>query len=99
MSSQAKILAILNAKPGKEKELEALLRGMVAPSRQEPGNLRWDIWEEAGVPGRYILDELYKDDEAVAAHRQTPHFQHYLSLVETLAQRQAHVVRPVEVLA
>ena len=72
-------------------------KDQVAPSRQEPGNLRWDIWEEAGVPGRFILDELYKDESAVAAHRETPHFQHYLSLVETLALRQAHVVRPLEV--
>ncbi|MNF50940.1 putative monooxygenase YcnE [compost metagenome] len=69
MNPRAKILAILIAKPGKAKELAASLRGIVAPNRQEPGNLRWDIWEEAGAPDRFILDELYTDETAVAAHR------------------------------
>ncbi|MFJ3487604.1 putative quinol monooxygenase [Pseudomonas sp. NPDC090202] len=97
MSQQTKIMAVLTARPDKAQALEALLRGMVAPSRNEPGNLRWDIWRDPGTPGRFVLDELYIDEAAVAAHRQTPHFQHYVSLVETLAERQAHVVVPVEV--
>lgn len=97
VKSRAKIVAVLTAKPGNEPALEALLRGMVAPSREEPGNLRWDIWQDAAQPGRFVLDELYKDESAVAAHRATPHFQHYLAVVDSLAERQAHVVRPVVV--
>ena len=40
MSSHVKIIAILAARPGKVEQLRTLLDGMVAPSRQEPGNLR-----------------------------------------------------------
>ena len=95
VAAHAKIVAILTARPGQAQALEALLRGMVAPSRAEPGNLRWDIWQDSAAPERFVLDELYRDEPAVAAHRQTAHFQHYLAVVDTLAQRQAHVVLPV----
>jgi len=97
VKSRAKIVAVLTARPGNELALEELLRGMVVPSREEPGNLRWDIWQDAAHPGRFVLDELYQDEAAVAAHRATPHFQHYLATVDSLADRQAHVVRPVAV--
>jgi quinol monooxygenase YgiN len=97
VESHAKILAILTAKPGQEQALETLLRGMVAPSRQEPGNLRWDIWHDAARPGRLVLDELYRSEAALAAHRETPHFKHYLSVIESLAERQAFTVLPVVV--
>lgn len=99
VESHAKILAILSAKPGQEQALETLVRGMVAPSRDEPGNLRWDIWRDPARPGRFILDELYQDESAVAAHRATAHFKHYLSVIDTLAERQAFVVLPVVVAA
>src|SRR5688572_33480266 len=97
VESHAKILAILTAKPGQEQALETLLRGMVAPSRQEPGNLRWDIWHDAAKPGRLVLDELCRSEAAVAAHRETPHFKHYLSVIDSLAERQPFTVLPVVV--
>jgi quinol monooxygenase YgiN len=70
-----KIVAILSARSGKAEELKALLMGMLAPCRAEPGNLRWDIWQDQADPGRLVLDELYTDNAAVAAHRATSHFQ------------------------
>ena len=40
----------------------ALIRGMVGPCRAEPGNLRWDVWQDRDDPNRFVLDELYADD-------------------------------------
>lgn len=97
MSQRAKIVAILTAKPGQAQALEDLLCDMVQPSRAEPGNLRWDIWVDAGVQGRFILDELYRDAEALDAHRNSEHFKHYRSVVSTLAEREAYVVRPLDI--
>jgi quinol monooxygenase YgiN len=67
MSKPVKIMAILTALPGKTDALEALLKGMVAPSRAEPGNLRWDLWQDKSDPARFAIDELYRDNAAVAA--------------------------------
>ncbi len=92
----AKIVAILVARPGRTDELQALLSGMAAACRAEPGNLRWDIWRDAGNPDRFVLDELYADAEAVAAHRDTPHFKDYAARVNDLAERTAHVLEPAD---
>jgi quinol monooxygenase YgiN len=97
MSTPVKIMAILAARPGKAGELRALLDGMLAPSRAEPGNLRYDLWQDQTDPTRLVLDELYAGNEAVAAHRATPHFQNYLSAIGDLAERSALVLDPAAV--
>ena len=97
MSSPAKITGILVARPGKAEELRTLLVGMAPQSRAEPGNLRWDIWQDQSQPDRIVLDELYVDDNAVVAHHQTPHYKDYLSRIPDLADRTALVLTPIAV--
>ena len=75
----------------------ALLFGMAAACRAEPGNLRCDIWRDQAEAGRFVLDELYADDAAVAAHRETPHYTSYVARTGDLAERTALVLDPVEV--
>lgn len=95
--SPVKITASLTAHPGKAEELRALLLGMAPHCRAEPGNLRWDLWRDQAVPERYVLDELYRDADAAAAHRQTLHYQDYLVRIPALAERSALVLEPVAV--
>jgi quinol monooxygenase YgiN len=97
LTSPVKIVAVLAAKQGFESELEALLRGMIAPSRAEPGNLRYDLWQDIDGPHRFVLDELYRDEAAVASHRASSHFQSYLSRINDLADRTAALVQAVDV--
>ena len=97
MSASVKIVAVLAAKPGRETELEALLKSMAAESRAEAGNLRYDLWRDADQPNRFVLDELYKDNDAVAFHRASPHFQAYLKRIGDLADRMPMVLTPEDV--
>lgn len=97
MTSNIKIVAVLTARQGKAEALHSLLDGMIAPSRAEPGNLRYDLWADQVQPGRYVLDELYHNAEAVAAHRASPHFQAYLASVNDLAERTAFTLNPLAV--
>lgn len=97
MDHGVKITALLNPKPGQAEALWALLSGMAPHCRAEPGNVRWDVWREQGDGGRFVLDELYRDDAAVAAHRATPHFQHYVAHINDLAERVALVLDPADV--
>lgn len=97
MTSHVKIVAVLVARPGKAEELKALITSLADHSRAEPGNLRWDIWRDKAEPARFVLDELYVDDAAVAAHRQTAHFQAYLARIGDLAERTAYVLDAVKV--
>lgn len=95
MSNNVKVVAILSAREGKADELRALLEDLVAASREEPGNLRYDLWIDQTDPTRFVLDELYVDSAANSAHRATPHFQNYLSQINDLAERTAAALDPL----
>ena len=97
MLTPVKTIAILVAKGGMAEELKALLGAMAVPSRAEAGNLRYDLWRDRSDAGRFVLEELYTDDAAVAAHRGTPHYQNYLSKISDLAERTVIVLGPLEV--
>src|ERR1700754_1196541 len=97
MSASVKIVAVLVAKEGREAELEALLKSMASDSRAEAGNLRYDLWRDTDQPNRFVLDELYKDSDAVAHHRASPHFQAYVARIGDLAERMPMVLRAEDV--
>lgn len=97
MEKTVKIVATLVAKPGKADQLKDLLLAMVAPCRAEPGNLRWDIWQDQAERSRFLLDELYESEASVTAHRQTPHFANYLSRINDLAERNVFALDAVKV--
>jgi autoinducer 2-degrading protein len=44
----------------------------------EPGCLRFDIIQDREDQHLFRFYEVYKDDAALAAHRQTPHFKKYI---------------------
>jgi autoinducer 2-degrading protein len=51
-------------------------------SRQEPGNLRFDVLHAEADPNRFFLYEAYRSKEDFVHHQQTPH---YLKWKETVA--------------
>ena len=94
---RAKTVATLVARPGKADALRDLLLGMLVPSRAEPGNLGYELWQNSADPNSFVLDELYVDAAAVAAHRASPHFQHYLANIGDLAERSALALTPIDI--
>lgn len=55
-------------------------------SVREAGNLRFDVLQEPDDPNHFILYEAYRDAEAAATHKTTPH---YLTWRETVAEMMA----------
>jgi len=43
-------------------------------TRDEPGNLRFDVLREEGESTRFMLYEAYRTKEDFAAHQQTAHY-------------------------
>ena len=41
---------------------------------QEPGNLRFDVLQQADDPNRFLLYEVYRDEAGMNAHKETPHY-------------------------
>jgi autoinducer 2-degrading protein len=48
-------------------------------ARSEPGNLRFDVLRAEDNPQHFTLYEVYASAEALAAHRETPHYQRWLA--------------------
>lgn len=95
-----KIVAFVTPKPGRGAELEAAVRTVVAASRGEPGNLRYDAWRDV-KGGRIVIDELYVDHAAIDAHRVSPHFIAFREALGDLVDGlpQVNIVEPVDVVA
>ncbi len=53
--------------------VEASMANALA-SRKEPGVLQFDLAQMNDDPHRFVLVEVYKDQEAVAAHKTTAHY-------------------------
>jgi autoinducer 2-degrading protein len=49
---------------------------------QEPGNLRFDVLQQADDPRSFVLYEVYLDEAASKAHKQTAHYARWRDLVE-----------------
>lgn len=45
-----------------------------AASRQESGVLRFDVVQDREDPAHVVLVEVYRDDAAAAAHKETEHY-------------------------
>ena len=43
-------------------------------SRKEPGVVRFDVIQQVDDPSRFVLFELYRDEQAIEAHRGTAHY-------------------------
>jgi len=69
----------------KPEHVEAFITAMLENARgscTEPGNLRYDLLRDDDDPTHFLLYEVYRDAEALEAHRATPHFQKWLAIVE-----------------
>ncbi|HOA84830.1 MAG: antibiotic biosynthesis monooxygenase [Clostridiales bacterium] len=43
-------------------------------SRREPGNIRFDVLQSKEDPTKFVLYEVYADEQAAAEHKKTPHY-------------------------
>ena len=50
-------------------------------SRQEPGVVRFDVLQQSDDPTRFVLYEVYRDSDAPAKHRETAHYNAWVSKV------------------
>lgn len=68
----------LKAKPGKEDELRRDLSVLVEPTRNEDGNIRYELFEDQDEPGRFVFVEEWSSVETQTKHHEhAPHIQHF----------------------
>lgn len=64
----------------------ALKEGIEAAFRVEPGVLMFDAFYEKNIPTHVTVLEVYANDSAYTAHRQTPHFKKYKDTVKAMVK-------------
>ena len=72
--------------------MEAMLDDARGSVENEPGCLRFDVIQDREDPNRIHLYEVYRDEAAIEAHRQAPHF---LKFRETV--KDWHAAEPTRV--
>jgi len=60
-----------------EKYLEIVRHDAEHSEKDEPGCLRFDVIRDCDDLNRFYYYEVYRDEAALEAHRQTPHFKLY----------------------
>ena len=65
------------AKVGREAEVATLFGTLTAESRKEPGCSMYQVHRHKTESRRFFIYEQYKDDAALEAHRNAPHFLQY----------------------
>ena len=58
----------------REAFMESMLDDARGSNNDEPGCLRFDVLQDNEDPNKIHLYEVYKDQAAVDAHRQAPHY-------------------------
>jgi quinol monooxygenase YgiN len=53
-------------------------------SRQEPGIVRFDFLQQTDDPTRFVLYEVYRDQAATVAHKETAHYHAWLAAVDDM---------------
>jgi quinol monooxygenase YgiN len=68
------VTAFWEASPGEEGAVAAILSRFAPQARAEPGVESFVIHRSRSEPSKFFFYEVFKDEDAFAAHQQTSHF-------------------------
>ena len=81
-----KLIARIEAKPGREQCIADALKELSGPSRAEAGCVQYDVCRLKDDPTKLVVVEEWASQEALDAHMATPHFQAFVGQIgEALA--------------
>ena len=77
-------IAVLNARPDKTEELNALLTSLLEPTRQESGCIQFDLLQNRETPREFAIVSRWHSEQAVQYHIGTNHAQRAMSRLPEL---------------
>lgn len=80
------VFATFHPKPGQQDALLDVLRGMIAPTREEPGNELYDLYSSDDGRALHFF-ERYLDADALEAHRASEHYKAYRARLPDLLEQ------------
>jgi autoinducer 2-degrading protein len=82
-------------RPEEVEEFLAATEVNAVASRAEPGVLRFDVLTDRADPAHVVLVEIYRDEAAADAHKQTAHYAEWSEKVAAMMARPRQRVRYV----
>lgn len=81
-----RVVAHLRAQEGKGAQLGEALKGLIEPTRAEPGNISYELLASLDDDRNYTFVEEYVDGDALDAHMGTPHVQAAIAAMPELVE-------------
>jgi len=73
MGRAVHVLATFQAKPGKERDAEAMLQGLIEPTHREDGCVRYVLYRRTDRPGTFYFVEEWRSAADLRKHMASPH--------------------------
>jgi len=80
------VVAVMQAKPGKEDELRAAALALVEPTRQEEGCVQYDLHVHLVDPAWLVLYENWTSVEHLDRHGASPHLTAFRAIAGDLIE-------------
>ncbi len=84
--SDIALVVTIKAQPDCVERLRPAMLANAAASVQEAGCLQFDVIVSQDDENTFMFYEVYEDEDALAQHRQTPHFLAYWNLMQELGE-------------
>ena len=91
MAGTIKVIADVAALPDKAAELEQLLVGLVQNSRQEAGNIQYQLLKSSTDANQYTFIEEWESQAALGAHAATEDFKATTAKMAALLQKKPQI--------
>ena len=96
--SAIRLLAFLEAKEGKETDLERILLDLIPPTLKEPGNIAYVPHKSIENPRAFMFDELWENEKAIEEHFKQPHMTNLIEKLNPLLARPLELKRYHEII-
>lgn len=82
MTNELKIIAVITVKEEYKDELLSILHTLVDSTREEDGNVSYDLHQNISYPLEYTIIEVWKSQEAIDLHNASQHFNNFVKSIE-----------------
>ena len=83
----------IHVKPGSIENFKAASRKNAESSIREPGVIRFDVIQQVEDPTRFVLVEVYREEEDTLKHKETGHYHQWRDAVEAMMAEPRYSIR------
>lgn len=87
------VLVHVHVKPECVEAFKEVSIANASESLREPGVARFDVCQQLDAPARFVLVEVYRDQQAPARHKETAHYEAWRDAVEEMMAEPRYSVK------